>query len=166
MAYIGIHEHSRRYLLLEPRGAVDPVAQLQAQIADLSAAIEALQAENDKLQRSTKRQTAPFSKVTRVNKPKFPGRKPGSDTFSFRQAPQPGEIIEPPVAVPVTLAAYPGCGGKLQRRRWLGLYHRPAPNAPPQGDPVPSVGQPLHWVRPTNSRSASCPVESGAFSWP
>jgi hypothetical protein len=86
------------------------VAQLQGQIADLSAAIETLQAESDKLQRSTKRQTAPFSKVTRVNKPKRPGRKPGSDTFSFRQAPQPGEIIEPPVAVPVTLAAYPGWG--------------------------------------------------------
>jgi transposase len=83
------------------------VAQLQGQIADLTTTIEALRAENDKLQRNTKRQAAPFSKGSRVSQPKRPGRKPGSGAFSFRQAPQPGEITEPPVVVPVTVAACP-----------------------------------------------------------
>jgi hypothetical protein len=31
--------------------------------------------------------------------PKRPGRKPGSGTFSFRQAPRPEEIMELPVPV-------------------------------------------------------------------
>jgi hypothetical protein len=93
------------------------MAQLQEQIADLSAAIEALQAENDKLQRSTKRQAAPFSKSTRVNKPKRPRRKPGSGAFSFRQAPKPEEITETPVEVSVSQEACPGCGGRLAEER-------------------------------------------------
>src|ERR671919_636807 len=115
------------------------------------------------LKRSTKRQAAPFSKGTRVSNPKRPGRKPGEGTFSFRQAPRPEEITEPPVNVPVTLECCPRCGEKLAEERvdlayltelppmprprvtqyrvwgyrppvWAAGYgHRPCP-APPGGD--------------------------------
>jgi transposase len=76
------------------------VGQLERQVAQLSASLEGLQAENAQLQGSNKRQAAPFSKGHWVNKPKRPGRQPGSGTFSFRQAPKPEEITEPPVEVP------------------------------------------------------------------
>lgn len=89
------------------------VAEQQRQIAQLTATIEALRAEIAQLKRSTKRQAAPFAKATRVSHPKPPGRKPGSGTFSFRQAPRPEEITEPPVEVPVTVETCPDCGGKL-----------------------------------------------------
>jgi transposase len=75
------------------------VAQLERQVAQLSASLEVLQAENAQLQRRNQRQAAPFSKGTRVSQPKRPGRKPGSGTFSFRQAPKLEKITEPPVEV-------------------------------------------------------------------
>ena len=54
------------------------VAELQRQIAELTANNDALRAELDQLTRGGKRQAAPFSKGTRVPAPKPPGRKPGS----------------------------------------------------------------------------------------
>ena len=93
------------------------VAQLERQVAQLRARLEALQAENAQLQRSNKRQAAPFSKGTRVRQPKRPGRQPGQGTFSCRQTPRPEEITEPPVDVPVTLDSCSGCGGKLLREQ-------------------------------------------------
>jgi transposase len=93
------------------------VAQLQGQLALATATIEALRAENAQLQQSAKRQAAPFSRPTRIANPKRPGRKPGSGTFSFRKAPQPHEITEPPVDVRVQLEACPACGGALEEER-------------------------------------------------
>jgi transposase len=93
------------------------VAQLERRVAQLSASLEALQAENAQLQRSNKRQAAPFSKGDRVSRPKRPGRKPGSGTFSFRQAPKPEKITELPVEVTVVLEACPGCAGRLGEER-------------------------------------------------
>jgi hypothetical protein len=93
------------------------VIQLQRQVAELSATVEELRAENAQIQRGAKRQDAPFSRGTRTRQPKRPGRKPGQGTFSFRQAPRPEEITEPPVNVPVTLEACPDCGGKLAQER-------------------------------------------------
>ena len=93
------------------------VSQLQRQLAQLAASNEALPAENAELKRGAKRQAAPFSKGTRVSQPKRPGRQPGEGTFSFRQAPRPEEITEPPMNVPVTLEACPTCGGKLAEQR-------------------------------------------------
>jgi hypothetical protein len=90
------------------------VVRLQEQIADLTAIVAGLRAENAELQRRSNRQAAPFSKRTLAKQPKRPGRKPGEGTFSFRQAPHPKEITEPPQDVPVTLEACPGCGGKLR----------------------------------------------------
>ena len=93
------------------------VAELQRQIAALTATNEALRAEIDQLKRGGKRQAAPFSKGTRVTEPKPPGRKPGAGTFCYREAPPPEAITEPPVEVPVTLAACPACGGPLEEER-------------------------------------------------
>lgn len=117
------------------------VAQLERQVAQLSASLEALQAENAQLQRSNKRQAAPFSKGARLNQPKNPGRKAGSGTFSFRQAPKLEEITEPPVEVSITLEACPGCGGRLAEERVDFAYITDLPPLP-----QPKVTQYWVWV--------------------
>jgi len=93
------------------------VAELQRQIAELTASNEALRAEIDQLKRGGKRQASPFSKGTRVAEPKPPGRKPDSGTFRSREAPPPEATTAPPVDVKVTLAACPACGGPLAEER-------------------------------------------------
>ena len=117
------------------------VAQLERQVAQLSASLETLQAENAELKRGAKRQAAPFSKGTRVHQPKRPGRQPGEGTFSFRQAPRPEEITEPPMNVPVTLEACPTCGGKLAEQRVDFAYITDLPALP-----QPRVTQYRVWV--------------------
>ncbi len=117
------------------------VAQLEQQVAQLSASLEVLQAEKAQLQRSNQRQAAPFSKGARERKPKRPGRKPREGTFSFRQAPHPEEITEPPVNVPVTLDSCPGCGGRLAEERVDLAY---ITDLPPM--PRPRVTQYWVWV--------------------
>jgi transposase len=106
------------------------VAELQRQIAALTATNEALRAEIDQLKRGGKRQAAPFSKGTRVTEPKPPGRKPGSGTFCYREAPPPEAITEPPVGVPVTLDACPTCGGPLEEERVDLAYTTEVPERP------------------------------------
>jgi hypothetical protein len=64
-------------------------AERQRQMAALSASHEALRAEIDPLKRGGKRQAAPLSKGPREPAPKRPGRKPGSGTFRYRNAPPP-----------------------------------------------------------------------------
>ena len=54
------------------------VAELQRQVAELTAMNEALRAEVDQMKRRAKRQAAPFSKGSRVSQPKRPGRQPGA----------------------------------------------------------------------------------------
>src|ERR671918_1558274 len=83
------------------------VLQLQRKVQELEASVQELQTEVERLIREKKRQAAPFSKGSRVSNPKRPGRKPSSGTFSFRQAPKPEEITEPPVDVPVILDSCP-----------------------------------------------------------
>ena len=117
------------------------ITQLQGQLAKATATIESLQVEVERLTREKKRQAAPFSKGTRVSKPKRPGRKPGEGTFSFRQAPRPEEITEPPVKVPVTLECCPRCGGKLAEERVDLAY---LTELPPM--PRPQVTQYRVWV--------------------
>src|SRR5919106_863256 len=90
------------------------LAELQRQVAELTASNASLRSEIAELQRSTKRQAAPFSKGTRVSNPKRPGRQPGEGTFSFRQAPRPEAITEPPVNVPVTLECCLRCGRRVR----------------------------------------------------
>ncbi len=114
-------------LVAEQQRLID---QLQSQVAALTAATEALRAEIAGLKRSKKRQAAPFSKGVRVSQPKRPGRKPGSGTFSFRQAPRPEEVTEPAVDVPVTLEACPECGGRLEEERVDFAYITDIPQIP------------------------------------
>jgi transposase len=93
------------------------VVRLQCQVEALTAANEALRHENATLKRGSKRQAAPFSKGARVEQPRRPGRQPGEGTFSCRTAPAPEQLTAPPVAVPVTAAACPVCGGDLKPER-------------------------------------------------
>ncbi len=71
------------------------ITQLQGQLATATATIESLQVKVERLTREKKRQAAPFSKGTWESKPRRPGRKPGSGTFSFRQAPKPEDCTAP-----------------------------------------------------------------------
>jgi transposase len=93
------------------------VLQLQHKLIELEASVLDLRAEVDRLTREKKRQAAPFSKGTRAQPPKRPGRKPGEGTFSFRQAPRPEDITGPAVNVPVTRESCPACGGELAEER-------------------------------------------------
>ena len=112
------------------------VAELQRQVAPLTAMHEALRAELDQLKRRDQRQAAPFSKGSRVSQPKRPGRKPGSGTFHSREAPRPEPITEPPVDVPVLLAACPACGGQRAEERVDFAYTTDSPASPrPQVTP-------------------------------
>lgn len=93
------------------------VVELQRQSAAWRASHEAWRAEIDELKRGGPRQAAPLSRGTRVTDPKPPGRKPGSGTFRYREVPPPETLTEPPVAVPVTRAGCPTCGGPLAEER-------------------------------------------------
>ncbi|HEX9872336.1 MAG TPA: transposase, partial [Candidatus Tectomicrobia bacterium] len=99
------------------------VAKLQRQIAELCAEIA-------QLKRGGKRQAAPCSKGTRVAELKPPGRKLGSGTFRYREAPPPEAITEPPVDVRVILAACPACGGPLAAERVDLAYTTERPDLP------------------------------------
>jgi transposase len=117
------------------------VTALQQQVVELGSRNQELQADVERLTRQSKRQAAPFSKGTRTQRPKRPGRKPGKGTFSFRQAPRPEEITEPPVPVPVTREACPGCGGDLTAQRVDFAYVTELPPLP-----QPQVTQYRVWV--------------------
>ncbi|QEH36417.1 Transposase IS66 family protein [Aquisphaera giovannonii] len=91
--------------------------ELVALILKQAAAIEALRAEIEALKRSGKRQAAPFSKGSRVEDPKRPGRKAGQGMFKRREAPTPEQLSEPPIEVPVDRPACPACGGELAFER-------------------------------------------------
>jgi hypothetical protein len=117
------------------------VTLLQQQVAGLTASNQELRGEVDRLTRQSKRQAAPFSKGTRSKEPRRPGRQPGEGRFSFRQAPHPEEITEPPVNVPVALESCPGCGEKLAEERVDFAY---VTDLPPL--PRPRVTQYRVWV--------------------
>ena len=61
------------------------VTRLQEQVAEVTAANEQLQRQLVEAQRGGRRQAAPFSKGKRSDKPKRPGRKPGTGMFSYRK---------------------------------------------------------------------------------
>ena len=88
-------------------------AEQQRQIAELTARVEALPAEGERLRRSGQRQAASFSQGTHVAEPKKPGRKPGQGLFHHRTAPAPPPLTAPPRAGPLLLRACPVCGGQL-----------------------------------------------------
>ena len=88
--------------------------QLEAQVAALTAKLEAALAEIDRLKRGGHRQATPFSKGRRKLDPRPPGRKPGEGPFRFRAAPSPDTLAAPAVVVSVTHSACPHCGGGLE----------------------------------------------------
>ena len=90
------------------------VTRLQEQVAELTAANEQLQRQLVEAQRGGRRQAAPFSKGKRSDKPKRPGRKPGTGMFSYRKPPSVEEVTEPIVDVPVSWDVCPRCGGSLE----------------------------------------------------
>ena len=89
------------------------VLEQQHHIAVLTAKVEALQAEVERLKLEGQRPAAPFSKGTRVAAPKKPGRKPGKGLFRYRAAPEQAPLPVSPIEVPVTLSTCPACGGRL-----------------------------------------------------
>jgi transposase len=114
---------------------------LLALVAELQRQIAALRAEIDELKRGGKRQAAPFSKGARVAEPKPPGRKPGTGTFRYREAPPPEDITEPLVDVKVTQEACPACGGPLEETRVDVAFTTEIPERP-----CPQVTQYRVWV--------------------
>jgi transposase len=94
----------------------------ELRIRDLEGRVAELTAEIDRLLREGKRQAAPFSKGKRKANPKRPGRKPGQGVFRHRTAPDPSQLTEPPIPVPVQETACPDCGGALgpeqEERAW------------------------------------------------
>lgn len=86
-------------------------------VEKLQAEVQSLREENETLKRKGHRQAAPFSKGNRKADPKPPGRKKGEGPFTFRRAPAPGEMTEPPVDVPVNRSDCPACGGDLMEDR-------------------------------------------------
>jgi hypothetical protein len=115
---------------LNREGLLALVVELQRQVAALTATNEVLRAELDQLTRSGRRQAAPFSKGTWAAEPKPPGRKPGSGTFRYREAPPPEALTEPPVDVQVSLVACPACGGELVEERVDFAYRTELPELP------------------------------------
>jgi ribosomal protein S15P/S13E len=81
-------------------------------IVELRRVNQRLQAEIEELKQ--RGGAAPFSKGKHQPDPKPPGRKPGQGFFRFRGAPKATETGEA-IAVPVSEACCPECGGELGR---------------------------------------------------
>lgn len=90
---------------------------LTVQNQALQSQAETLRAEIEALKRKGHRQAAPFSKEKPKSDPKPPGRKKGEGPFTYRLAPHPEEITEPPVDVGVRRGGCLRCGGKLTEER-------------------------------------------------
>lgn len=93
------------------------IAELENQLAQANAAIEAfqeqfreLQAEVERLKRASKRQATPFSRQKKAKKPKPPGRKAGQGKFNHREKPSPDEVDDTKDA---PLPCCQECGGGL-----------------------------------------------------
>ena len=132
------------------------VKRQQEQIAQLKTANEQLQRQLVESQRSGRRQAAPFSKGKRSDKPKRPGRKPGTGLFSYRKPPSIEEVTEPVVEVAVSVDVCPGCGGSLEDEGVsVALRNGHTCYSASSGDGVPSAGMPLPVLRQAGSRAAS-----------
>jgi transposase len=123
------------------------VLEQQHQIAELTAKVEALQAEVERLKREGQRQAAPFSKGTGVVAPRKPGRKPGKGLFRYRVAPERAPLSGASIEVPVTLSACPACGGRLvaDKAEWASTTDLPA-----------AVQPRVHQFRVAVSRCTAC----------
>jgi len=105
-------------------------AQLEQQVADLTAQLAAARAEHEQLQRRGKRQATPFSTGKRTADPQKPGRKPGQGRFSRRLAPDPAGVQEE-IAVPPPTGGCPRCGGTLEQVATETVTQTDLPPPPP-----------------------------------
>ena len=103
----------------KPSSVLDHLSreELIERIGALEALVLELRAEIERLKRAGKRQATPFSKGERKKNSKRPGRKPGQGTFRHRARPDPSEITEPAVFVPVGEPSCSDCGGALMEER-------------------------------------------------
>jgi hypothetical protein len=90
---------------------------LQSQVGTLQSEVHALRDEIETLKRRGQHQAAPFSKEKPKADPKPSGRKKGQGPFTYRRAPHPDEVTEPPVDVPVKRRVCLCCGGELIEER-------------------------------------------------
>ncbi|MCP4685463.1 MAG: IS66 family transposase [bacterium] len=100
---------------------------LQVQLEQLSEQIASLEKELEAARRANKRQAAPFSRGTRKDNPKRPGRKPG----------HPGTRREKPDHVDKTLCApklirCPYCGGPVEKEQQHENYQTEIPPIEPE----------------------------------
>jgi TolA-binding protein len=86
------------------------VAELEAQLRQRDALIEALRQRIAELERTAKRQARPFARQRRKENPKRPGRKAGQGRFASRARPTPDQVTE---TKEQALEACPICGGPL-----------------------------------------------------
>ncbi len=111
------------------------IAELETQLAEAQATIEALQerlqvlvAELEVQKRTGNRQATPFARRNRTEKPKKPGRRAGVGPFSRREKPQP-EAIDEPKETP--LADCHVCGAALTDRKQHEHYEADIPSVKP-----------------------------------
>lgn len=108
---------------------VDQNEQLRATIEEQRALIEEQRTIIDELRRGGKRQATPFSKGTRSQNPKRPGRKPGQGSFRHREAPPAAHLLGPPVRVPAA-GSCPACGAPLEHEQTEDAYVTDLPPLP------------------------------------
>jgi hypothetical protein len=84
---------------------------LLAVVAEWQRQISELRAEIEQLAWGAKRQSAPFSRGSRVTYPKHPEGTPGASPFRFSGGSPPEVLTEPPVAVRIVLEACSTCDG-------------------------------------------------------
>lgn len=95
---------------------IDLVLQLTSLVEKQQEQIDRLEREIEALKRGQP-PVAPFSRGQKKPDPKPPGRKTGQGPFTFRRAPSPSEVTEPPIAVAVNRLDCPDCGGDLVPER-------------------------------------------------
>lgn len=121
------------------RAATALIEQLQQRIVELERRNADLAAVVEQLQRTAKRQAAPFSRGTPKADPKRPGRKPGPDygPQAFREVPQHiDEILE--AALPKQC---PRCGGTVHYSHTVQQYQVEIPRRPIRRQFKIAVGQ-------------------------
>jgi transposase len=108
--------------------AAAKLAELERRNAALERQVRELQEAMERLNRSAKRQAAPFSRALPKTDPKKPGRKPGPDygTHAFRAAP---ETIDETYEAPLPEQC-PRCGGRLVQTHIDQQYQVEIPRRP------------------------------------
>jgi transposase len=113
-----MNEMRKRRKPSQPESKEQRIAELEEQLVQALATIRKLQQQVEELQnkveeleRTGKRQAAPFARRHWVERPRRPGRKTGQGKFAHRDLPKIQQVHETKVA---KLQGCPECGGKLR----------------------------------------------------